>query len=283
MPKATLLRPFSGPERSTAEIKRWRQRREAWTRKIQHAEFFLQLFEQIPGVHFFAKDRDGHLMYASRGLLDRYGFEEEQEFLGRTDYDINPGCMAEAYVADDRRILGGEVDAVERIELWWDRQGMPDWFLVSKRVVRDREGRIHGVAGVLRRPQDFERSLPVFEGVSKAVEIIRHKFADGIRIADVARQCGRSLRQLQRQFHSALGLSPQDFLTRTRVLAAMRFLEETVLSCAEITVRCGFVDPSAFSAHFLHWVGATPMEYRRRSGIQKTKGPGRGKPRTRPE
>jgi AraC-like DNA-binding protein len=246
-------------------MNRWLRRRTAWTGQIQHADFFLKLFEQLPGVHFFAKDRDGVLMYASRGLMERYGMRDESEFLGRTDYDINPGCMAEAYVADDRRILSGEVESIERIELWWDRQGMPDWFMVSKRVVLDRDGRIHGVAGVLRRPADSERALPAFQGVAKAVELIRSQFAVGVRITDVARQCGRSLRQLQRQFQAAFGLSPQDFLTRTRVLAAMRFLDETVLSAAEIAERCGFTDPSAFGAHFLRWAGKTPIEYRRRT------------------
>lgn len=93
---------------------------------------FHRLFDHLPGVHFFAKNRDGHLMFASRGLLRRYGMSDDSEFIGRTDFDINPETMAQAYVADDRPILAGKVAIIERIELWWDSQGMPDWFLLIR-------------------------------------------------------------------------------------------------------------------------------------------------------
>jgi len=73
---------------------------------------------------------------------------------------------------------------------------------------------------VLRRPDEAERRLPVFQTVAQAVEIIRRDFAKPLRIEDVARSCGQSLRQLQRRFHSAFAMTPQEFLMRTRVLAA---------------------------------------------------------------
>lgn len=243
---------------------RWRKRRELWTSQIQYADFFSGLFEQITGMHFFMKDRHGFLMYASSGLLARYQIHDEEEFVGRTDHDINPAAMADAFVSDDRKILSGEVSSVERMELWWDRQGMPDWFLVNKRAVLDKGGKIHGVMGVIRRPMDAERSLPIFQTVARAVCLMRGGFRGPLIIAEVATQCGMSLRQLQRRFQTAFGVTPQDFLTKTRVLEAMRLLEQTVLSGAEIAEQCGFSDASAFTQHFRRWAGMTPSAYRRR-------------------
>ncbi len=242
----------------------WKKRREAWTSKIQFADFFSGLFEQISGMYFFMKDRDGFLMYVSRGLAARYQIFEEEEVIGRNDHDINPASMADAFVSDDRKILSGEADSVERMELWWDRQGMPDWFFVNKRPVRDKEGRIHGVMGVLRRPVDAERALPIFQTVAKAVELMRGGFGGPLIIAEVARQCGMSLRQLQRRFQKAFGITPQDFLTKTRVMEAMRLLEQTLLSGGEIAEQCGFTDASAFTQHFRRWAGMTPSAYRQR-------------------
>jgi len=231
--------------------------------EIEPADHFQRLFDHIPGVHFFAKNRDGFLMFASRGLLDRYKMLDDSEFMGLTDYDINPRVMAEGYVKDDQRILAGKEKLVERIELWWDPQGMPDWYLVTKLPLHDKAGRVQGVMGILRRPDDKERQLPVFQTVAKAVEIIRRDYPQALRIEDVAASCGQSLRQLQRRFQSAFGISPQEFLIKTRILTAMRLLEETTRNSSEIAGQCGFVDVSSFTQHFRKRTGLTPSAYRR--------------------
>ena len=93
-------------------------------------------------------------MFASRGLLDRYHMRNDSDFIGRTDFDLNPDTMAQAYVDDDQRIIAGKTRLIERIELWWDQQGMPDWFLVTKLPLTDKRGRIQGVMGTLRRPDE---------------------------------------------------------------------------------------------------------------------------------
>jgi AraC-like DNA-binding protein len=225
---------------------------------------FPALFDHLPGLHFFAKDRDGHLMYASRGLRERYAMDRETEILGMTDFDLNPDSMAKSYVEDDRKLLSGTVERIERVELWWDSQGMPDWFLVTKVPLRGRGGTIAGVMGLLRRPGDADRDLPVFQAVAKAVEIVRREFAEPITIDKVARRCGQSVRQLQRRFHAAFGIPPQEFLLRTRILAAQRLLESSAAGAAEIARQCGFGDASSFSLHFRKRLGMTPTAYRAR-------------------
>ncbi len=245
------------------EVRRWRQRRAEWFAALEPESCFQRLLDHIPGVCFFAKDREGHLKFANRGLLQRYQMEDDAEFIGRTDFDLNPGSMAEAYVNDDELLIRGKVKIVEPIELWWDRQGMPDWFLVTKLPLPDGRGKIQGVMGVLRRPDATERQIPVFQTVARAVEIIRRDFARPLLMQEVARSCGQSLRQLQRRFQSAFGIAPQEFLLKTRVTAAARLLEETNLSVSEIGRRCGFVDASSFTQHFRVRTGATPIAYRK--------------------
>ncbi len=224
---------------------------------------FQRLFDHIPGVYFFAKNKSGHLMFASQGLLQRYQMRDDSEFIGRTDFDINPDTMAQAYVDDDKRLLAGKVEVIERIELWWDSQGIPDWFLVTKLPLFDKRRRIQGVMGTLRRPAEAERLLPVFQTVAQAVEIIRRDFSKPLLIEDLAKSCGQSLRQLQRRFQSAFGITPQEFLLKTRVLAAVRLLEETSQTASEIAQQCGFVDASSFTQHFRKRMGEAPAVYRR--------------------
>jgi AraC-like DNA-binding protein len=262
MRNASPLKPRTRSTRRPAEIAGWLEERDRWFSQLDPSQQFQSLFDHIPGVYFFAKNEVGRLMFASKGLLDRYQMNDETDILGRTDFDLNPDVMAECYVADDQAILAGKSEVIERLELWWDRQGLPDWFLVTKLPLPGRDRRVCGVMGILRRPDSTELSLPLVQTVSKAVEMIRRTYRSDIRIADVARACGQSLRQVQRHFQAAFGISPQEFLIKTRVLAAVRLLEESELSAAEIAHRCGFADASSFTQQFRARVGVTPASYR---------------------
>jgi len=59
------------------------------------------------------------------------------------------------------------------------------------------------------------------------------------------------------------GSRPKSFF-KTRVLAALRLLEETSLSATEIGLACGFVDASGFTQHFRKRIGLSPGSYRAR-------------------
>ena len=264
MKNTTSLRPrLAHPKRSPKELKQLELERRRWLVAMDHGPGFHRLFEQLPGVYFFAKDRNGRSMFASRGILDLYKMCDESEMMGLTDFDLYPESMAAGYVEDDKRLLSGRVKEIERLELWFDRQGMPEWFVVTKLPLFDTRGRAHGVMGVLRQASEHEMQLPVFQTVSRAVEMIRRDYATPLTMGDVAEACFQSLRQLQRQFRSAFGVTPQEFLLKTRVLAAARLLEETSLAISEIAIRCGFMESSAFSLQFRKRTGVTPSNYRR--------------------
>jgi AraC-like DNA-binding protein len=262
MGNATSLKPRSRPERDPQVLAGLLRQRQEWLAAIDPADHIHRLFDHIPGVYFFAKNKEGRLMFASEGLRNHYAMTHETEILGMTDFDLNPDMMAKAYVDDDKLLLAGKTRLVERIELWWDQQQMPDWYLVTKLPIHDQKGRVTGIIGVLRRPQEAELHLPVFQTVARAVDLIRRHYAEPLNLKNLAGTCGQSLRQLQRHFQSAFGLTPQEFLLKTRVLAAMALLRETTLSIAEVAARCGFVDASSFSAHFRKRTGASPKKFR---------------------
>lgn len=265
---ATPLHPRIEPAKRTQKaIARLRAEREAWVAKLEPTALFYRLFDYLPGIHFFAKDARGRLMFASRGLLERYHMRSELEILGQTDFDLNPRLMASEYVADDQRILSGAERHVERLELWWDRQGLPDWYVVTKLPILDRAGSPQGVMGALRVAENHEKQLPVFQVVAKAVNIIRHEYGERISIATVARRCGQSVRQLQRHFQSAFGTTPLEFLLKTRVLSAARLLEHSTLTVSEVAERAGFSDTSSFIEHFRNRVDETPAGYRKRLAV----------------
>lgn len=237
--------------------------RASWLSKIHPNAHFHTLFDHLPGVCFYCKDTEGRFMLVSRSFLQHHQLRHEREILGLTDFDVAPHYMASGYVRDDARLLAGQTRCVERVELWFDEQGTPDWFFVSKLPLKDADGRICGTAGVVRRAAEHEMRLPMIQSVARAVEVIRRDFAGPVVLREVARACGLSMRHFQRRFQHAFGFSPQEFLMKTRVTAALKLLEETTLSASEIADRCGFVDGSSFAEHFRQRVGQSPTTYRK--------------------
>src|SRR5262245_41938700 len=99
--------------------------RESWLRKIDGAFLFHRLFDLIPGVSFFAKNRKGEMMFASRSVLERYHLREESDIVGLTDFDLSPHDMARAHVLDDEQIYRSGQPILNRIELGFDDAGVP--------------------------------------------------------------------------------------------------------------------------------------------------------------
>ena len=82
------------------------------TKSIQHISDWFEknqcnsllvtsLFDDIPGVSFFIKDRDHRLIMVNAGFLPRLGLSQEELF-GKSDFDIFPARLAEHFRRDDR-------------------------------------------------------------------------------------------------------------------------------------------------------------------------------------
>ena len=271
MKNATPLRPTRPGRRSVESTpSRLAAERTAWLRQLAPESLFHRIFDYLPDLTFFAKDARGRLMVASRRIYELYGLSDDRDLVGLTDYDLNPDVMARAYTGDDKRLLTGEVEIIERLELWFDGQGLPDWAHVTKLPLKNNAGRVVGVMGVLRPPDARERQFPAFTVLSKAVGRMREDFGGRLTIDALAAECGLSVRAMQRQFRRVFGLTPQEFLMKTRVAAACRLLRTTDRPLSEVAEECGFSDQSSFTQHFKRHLELTPRAYRRDGGTSKT-------------
>lgn len=241
--------------------------RDAWVRQIAPESLFQALFDNLPGLHFFAKNRRGETMFASGSIRKLYGLRDETDMIGLTDFDLNPPAMARGYVADDARLYRTGEPVLRRVELWWDARGIPDWYRVTKFPIRSRSGSIIGILGVLERCEGAVHLALPWREIDVAVGQIREGFRGPIAIADLARRAGLSPRQLERRFHDAIGISPREFLIKTRVLAACHALRHSGASLADVAADCGFCDQSSFTEHFRRHVGQTPGRFRRAAGL----------------
>ena len=84
-------------------------------------------------------------------------------------------------------------------------------------------------------------------------------------LAELAREVGVSPDHLTRRFRAAFGVRPGDFLRRRRVEEALRLMQDTPDSLADIALACGFADQSHFGRVFKRLHGVSPEHFR--SGI----------------
>jgi AraC-like DNA-binding protein len=239
--------------------------RDGWLADIDPNEHFHRVLDLLPGVNFFAKNRRGETMLVSRSILARYGMTDDIEMLGLTDFDLNPENMAEGYVSDDERIYRTGEPILHRIELWFDEQGVPDWYLVHKLPIRSRSGEIIGIMGILQSYSGREKLIQPFFEVVTLVDYIRKHSHEPIAVEELAEMAAVSVRQLERNFKAAFGMGPQEFIIKTRILEACHALRESGATLAEIAMDHGFCDQSSFTQHFKKHIGQTPAQFRRSS------------------
>lgn len=229
------------------------------------AEQLLELFDVLPDVFLFVKDRASRFVRANRAFLVMHGCRSNADVVGRTDHDFHPPPLATQYIAEDERVMRSGRPLKDQAWLVPDHTGMPAWFLCTKLPLFDAAGAVSGLAGILRpfdhagnAPQEYRRLTPAIQLVTSGYERL-------IRASELANACGLSVSQLQREFRRLFGISPTDYILRTRLLVARQMLERSATTVGEVAVACGFYDQSHFTKAFKAHTGLPPQAYRRRA------------------
>ena len=63
------------------------------------------LFDIVPDVVFFAKDREGRYTSVNETLVSRCGRQHKWQLLGRTPPDLFPRPLGDSYAAQDRQVI----------------------------------------------------------------------------------------------------------------------------------------------------------------------------------
>lgn len=86
----------------------------------------------------------------------------------------------------------------------------------------------------------------------------------GITVMDVANYLHISRSYLFALFKNHLNMSPQQFLTMTRITNARELLKNTDIPIATIANSCGYQNPFAFSRAFKKETNMTPTQFRKK-------------------
>jgi AraC-like DNA-binding protein len=228
-----------------------------------------KLLDHLPGVSFFAKNRQFLIVAANQPFFERFGFRSEDEIIGKDDFTLFPPRLAEHFRADDEAIITTGKPMLNIVELFFNSQGIPDWFITNKLPVFDRKGKTIGVMGMTQSYAGKKEMLQPYLQIDRAVDYIRQHFRERITVEDLAKMVHLSSRQLHRKFVETFGSSPQAFIMKLRIQAACEALQHEGSQIGEVARELGFCDQSSFTQHFQKHVGLTPLKYQMRFRLRR--------------
>lgn len=229
---------------------------------------FRAMFDQLPDVYFFVKDRESRLIAASRAIFERLGVKSEAEIIGARDEELFPPHIARGYREDDQRVYRTGKPLLDRLEVWYDEQRNLEWCITTKIPLYGHDGSIVGLMGMTRRDESQTRLQPE-SAVSQIVHYVYRHTDRILSVGELAQVCGMSERTLFRKIQQALDLTPYELMLRIRVQKAAEALIQSTASISAIALAHGFCDQSTFTQHFRKRIGMTPRQFRLRHSDQE--------------
>lgn len=224
-----------------------------------------RLFDDLPSIAFFIKDRQGRYVVVNRTLVERCGFAEKAKLVGRRPSDFYATALAARYERQDQRVINSGRPMLDLLELHLYPSRQRGWALTNKYPVRDTAtGEIQGVAGVSRDVETSPRGIEArgFTELAAALEQVQARIGDPPGIEELAAACGLSAHHFSQLVQRLFHLTPRQLVMKVRIDEALHLLT-TGESLTDIALATGFCDQSAFTRHFRRLTGLPPGEFRR--------------------
>lgn len=222
------------------------------------------LFDFLPDVYFFVKNRQSQFVNANLGFVEMLGAHSLQDIIGRTDHDFSPAELADHFVRDDRTVMRTGKSIANRMELVPNSDGSISWHLTSKVPIRDAKGTVIGLAGITRDLSKASISLNRYGAMSAVMEHIERRYHEPVTVEELAELVHLSVSQFERRFKNLFQVTPMKYLVRYRISRACQLLVNGNTKITGIAAETGFYDHSHFIRQFTNAVGISPSEYRRR-------------------
>lgn len=236
--------------------------RTEWQSALGDPAVLQRTFDQVPDVVFFVKDAEGRYQIVNRTLADRCGIAHRASIVGRTAKEVFPPPLGTSYAMQDQLVIRTGTEIRDKLELHLYPGRAEGWCLTFKTPLRDEAGAVVGLIGISRDIHQADERHPEYSRLAEAVQILRDRYHEPLRLAAVSRAVDFSLDRFERLCKKVFHLTPQQLLAQTRLDEATRLLRETSNDIASIAYACGYSDHSAFTRQFRATVGLTPSGYR---------------------
>jgi AraC-like DNA-binding protein len=232
--------------------------------KLEGGLALAPLFEYLPEVYLYVKDRQSRFVRVNEALWRLRGCDAEIDMIGLCDSDMHPQHLADQYIAEDRRVMKSGRPLPNQIWLVPGKGIELKWFISSKIPLFDARKRVIGIAGVMRDLQKAQSLIRPYREMDDAITHVLRHYDQPIEVTRLAELAHLSVSQFDRRFKRLYQMTPMQYVLRVRINAASEALTTSDRSIAEIAIACGFYDQSYFTKQFRRQFGQTPSAYRER-------------------
>jgi AraC-like DNA-binding protein/transcriptional regulator with XRE-family HTH domain len=224
---------------------------------------FLELFDHLHDVLAWTKDKMHRFRWVNRCFFQHLGLQNQDQLIGRTDFDFFNAKFANQHRFDDEKVSKGE-RVIARIELVGLFDHAARLCSTTKLPLHDRRGRIVGTAGISYPLKGEEMITAAYAPLAPAMHFISKHYAKSIYNHQLAATCNLSVRAFERQFRRTYHTSPHAYIRQMRVRLSCGALLQSAKALAELAPEFGFGDQSHFTKEFRRFFGETPGAYRNR-------------------
>ena len=136
------------------------------------------LLDHLPDF-IFVKDRCGRFLVANAATVRSLGATSLEEVRGKTDRDFLPSDRAEAFMADDQRVMNEGITVRDHEELHIDANGRAIWLSTTKVPLRSSDGDVIGIVGIchdITERRMMEAELRTARDVAEAANRAKGEF-----------------------------------------------------------------------------------------------------------
>ena len=131
------------------------------------------------------------------------------------------------------------------------KMGLPS---ISKEIMDKEEEANYNDVVIPKLENEFVKKV--------TLEIEAHLSDESFSVEQLAKNVFMSYSQVQRKLSALIGLSPNQFIRYIRLQKSKELLSTTDDTILNISIDCGFSDPSYFAKVFKQEFGKTPQEWR---------------------
>lgn len=251
-----------------------------------HPEYELHLITETHGRayvgDYIGTYEPGHLVLAGPGLPHNWLVDDLP--LGGIQAHIHKVLQ---FRDEPLRNAAKTLDAIETIFPMLERSKFGIEFFGLSQLAQQRFEEIRGASGLKRLAAFFAYLADLAQSTdyrllsetsvqgdadkyakldADIIEFVAKNALDDISLNDAAARFGMSEKYFSKHFKRSAGTTFTDFVFRLRINKACQLLSETSMHVSSICHAVGFNSIANFNRHFGKIKGATPSEFRKRSG-----------------
>lgn len=222
------------------------------------------LFDALTDIVYFVKDQQGRYVLVNQTLTRRCEVADKGAIIGKTAVELFPAPLGENYLAQDLALIQTGQPLLNELELHTYPAGDSGWCITTKLPLRGRDGSCVGLMGISR---DLHAPTEDYRDVAETLRKVQASLDTPATIEEVAKIAGLSTFQFDHRIREVFHLSASQLILKFRMDRATQRLRDTAEPIAQVALRCGYADQSAFTRQFHRTIGLTPGEYRKRYAL----------------